>query len=337
MLRMTFRERFAQNVQKSIDNGNRRAKKLEKNGKKGLLLPFAILAFFSVVILLLKQPLLEKIGLFAAITFFAVVLCFFLKLERPYQELKILRGERLLRWPVRTRTGHELRVRVLPKYLETVSGFPVLICFVAVFSLGLGLSAVACFRQILFLLFSEEIRWGQILTFIFAMFLDGFFAVVMWRGYFWLRKHTEKKYKLAHKPPKTKVEVNEHPLQIGREYEFWVEQQGNYVNCHLECYMVMIKTESQNVQSGRGSTVVENSRECVNYLVDVMEDDTDIRPGLPMRHKFSVSLDPDDYVASTWYSYSFAAKDQFDWVLRVILISGNNVLVEREFPIVLVD
>ena len=91
------------------------------------------------------------------------------------------------------------------------------------------------------------------------------------------------------------------------------------------------------MQNGKGSTVQEYRQECVNYLVEVMEDDVDIRPESPLRHKFTVTLDAEDYVPSVWYKYSFSNQDKFDWVLRVILISNEDVLVEREFPLVMVE
>ena len=98
--------------------------------------------------------------------------------------------------------------------------------------------------------------------------------------------------------------------------------------------MVMIKTECREIKA---SSWLEDRRECANYLVEVMEDDADIRPESPLRYKFTMTLDAEDYVPSVWYKYSFSNHDKFDWVLRVILISNEDVLVEREFPLVMVE
>jgi hypothetical protein len=333
--RMPFRERFEQNVQKSIAKGNKWAVKAEKSNKVGIYVVFGLLGLFYCGVIFEDQPWLEKTGSLVVISVLTIIWLFIvLKWIPAFKEAKIVRGKKLIRYPVRTRTGHELRVRLLPKYLETVAGVPVLICFLIFFSLILGLISIACLRQFLIQLPNEQLSLLQKLFPLVLMVLFGVSPITLWRGYFWTRNHTKTERKLAHKPPKTTIEVSEHPLHIGREYEFWAEQQGNYPNCHLEFYMVMIKTECREIKA---SSWLEDRRECANYLVEVMEDDADIRPESPLRYKFTMTLDAEDYVPSVWYKYSFSNHDKFDWVLRVILISNEDVLVEREFPLVMVE
>jgi len=142
------------------------------------------------------------------------------------------------------------------------------------------------------------------------------------------------------------VELDEHPLQIGRDYQVLIEQPGNYPNCHLECYMIMIKTERYQVQSGKSSSTQEFQKEIAKYLVEDMKDSVDITRDSPLKHEFTLSLKPDDYVPSVWFCFSPSEVQQFDWVLQVLLISddidflektGDNVLIQREFPLVLVE
>ena len=219
--RMSFRERFEQNVQKSIAKGNKWAKKAEKSNKVGLVFVFCIIAFFCIAAVFSKQSWFEKAGAVAVIAVFVIVWLFILLKWTPvFKEAKIVRGEKLIRYPVRTRAGHELRVRLLPKVLEMSAGLPVVSCFLVFFSLMLGLSVVACLVQLVIDLLRVPINWWRIPHLLFAMIFEGSLIVVMWRGYFWTRNYTKTERKLAHKPPKTTIEVSEHPLQIGREYEF---------------------------------------------------------------------------------------------------------------------
>ncbi|GHV08997.1 hypothetical protein AGMMS50229_18300 [Campylobacterota bacterium] len=123
-------------------------------------------------------------------------------------------------------------------------------------------------------------------------------------------------------------------IQIEKEYQFWVEQQGNFQQCHLEFFTVMIKTESYNVQGGRHSSTQEFREECANYIVEVMEEDSDITPDNPMRHTFSVFLSRE--LCSVRMAYIHSGIDRYDWFLRVVLASAKEgYLVQRNFPLVI--
>jgi len=334
--RLPFRERFEQNVQKSIAKGNKWAKKAEKSNKVGLYLGIGLIVIFYVAIIFGKQPWLAKTGALAFVSVFtAIWLLIFLKWTPAFKETKIIRGEKLIKWPVRTKAGHELRVRLL--YISEGGSYLFFTVLLVVFFILFAWSILGIVISTILLFGKGQPTWAEMARFALSDgFAPLFFAAGTW-AFFWLRNQQREKYLTNYARSKTTIEVSEHPLQIGREYEFWAEQQGNYPNCHLEFYMVMIKTECREVGSGKRSTVEEYRQECVNYLVEVMEDDADIRPESPLRHKFTVTLDAEDYVPSVWYKYSFSNHDKFDWVLRVILISNEDVLVEREFPLVMVE
>ncbi len=108
--------------------------------------------------------------------------------------------------------------------------------------------------------------------------------------------------------------------------------------CLLQIYLVMIKTESYNVSGGKHSARTQDfQEECVNYLVEVMDDDKDITPDDPMRHTFSVFLSRNDYVPSVWHSFTHSGMDRYDWFLRVVLVSKGEYLIQRNFPVVIVE
>jgi len=165
-----------------------------------------------------------------------------------YRETKILHGDKVAWWTVRTRRGHTRRGRLLSKR-DDGSHF-VLLGFLVAFSLFIGLAGIAAIRGFLVKLPDVPLTFGQVLFLLISLGILGVFQLFLVNAYLYLRKRNIPEYQFTFKPPKTIVELDEHPLQIGREYNIWIEQPGNYPNCHLECYMVMIKTERYQAKDG---------------------------------------------------------------------------------------
>ena len=341
----TFRERFELNTQKSVPRGAKRAIKTEKQWKVILWVMFSVF----MIVLVVKTCQADKIQVTTLVcqffVFVGIFTAIFISLRRmscTYKKTKILHGEKVARRTVRTRRGQTRRMRLLPKRGSEIP--PVVLGgFITVFGLFIGLVVIAMIRDFLIKLGDNQPVFWTIpflfLPLLVVLSFVGFFLFSIIGGNRILQEHNY--FQVSRKPPKTIVELDEHPLQIGRDYPIWIEQQGNYPNCHMECYMVMIKTEHSR-KSGKSQ---EFQTECAKHFVMDMKDSVDITRDTPLKHEFTLSLDPEDYVPSVWICFSPGEVQQFDWVLRVFLVSddddilektGNNVLIQREFPLVLV-
>ena len=343
---LTFRERFELNTQKSVPRG---AKRAIKTSKRWQIILWIMFSGFMVV-LVMKSFQADEIEIsslacrFLAFSGIFTALFFTIRwMSSTYKETKILHGDKVARWTVRTRRGYARRVRLLPARDD--GSHLVLIGFLVALSLFIGLAGIATIRGFLIKLPDNPLTLGPILILLIQLAILGIFQVSLVKAFLYLRKQNLPGYHITHKPLKTIVELDEHPLQIGCDYQIWIEQPGNYQNCHLECYMVMIKTERSQRKNGKSSNTQEFQTECAKHLVVDMRDSIDITHGSPLKHAFTLSLEPDDYVPSVWFFFSPSEVQQFDWVLRVFLVSddddvlaktGNSILIQREFPLVLV-
>jgi hypothetical protein len=335
--RMTFRERFEQNVPKCIAKGTRRAAETEKHWK--IFLRLVCVGFLLVVAIVFFQKfrgwsIRENASTVFCLSILLLIFSLLRRMSSAYKNMRTYIGQQIAKSTVRTRQGHTFRVEILPKQEGGVYLFFTVLLVVSLILFAWSILGIVV-STILFL--GEGLpTWAETARFAMsAGFAPFFFAAMVW-AFFWLRKEQRDKYLKNYAASKTTVEVSEHPLQIGRDHDIWVGQQGNYSNCRLEFSVVMHKMEHHQVSNKKSTDTRTRNRECARNVIEVL-DGIEIRPESPLRHKLTLLLAPEDYVPSVWYKYSPADMDRFDWALRVILTSGDKVLVEREFPLVLVE
>ena len=326
--KIAFRERFLQNEQRGQNRRKRIDQKSFQQGKIGLTVLLLMFGGAAVFFGLYGDIASACFG----ISLFLIGLAFYYNLVVCHNpEGKIRKGNDIERWMVKKKPGRFLKYSLPADQMEMNN---LAIAFITCYFLAttFGVITLASFFSLTYCLCdSTQTISTKLYMIIICCFSGGVGGIGLF-GFALALKRFRNEWKgtisLQYRKPKTIVETENYPLRIGEEAKFWVEQQGTFKNCHLEFYLVLTKTEAYHKSH-------ESRIECANYLVEVMTEAGDITPDNPMRHEFTTVLSPEDYVPSVWHSFVHSGSDRYDWVLRVRLISDAELLVCRNFPVVL--
>jgi len=187
---LTFRERFERNTQKGVSRGAKRAIKTSKQWKIILWTMFSVV----MVVFVMKSFQANEIGIPSLVCqllvfsgIFAAIFFILRWMSSTYKETKILYGDKVAWWTVRTRRGYTRWGRLLPKRNKGIPPI-VLACFMAGFGTILGLLFIVALRRSLIVLTDNQLPFWQKLASFFLPAFVAFSPVMFIYVFFRLRK-----------------------------------------------------------------------------------------------------------------------------------------------------